>query len=112
MTHIFEDVLRNKEAYQGRDISAIFEGMRKEAIAQIIDEFVAKWYVDRDTVIFAVAHASNGIIKDRNILKEKGDYAKYKQQVDNPLPKFRYNTSMIAELEQLIDTEIQPLQER
>lgn len=112
LTHIFEDVLRNKEAYQGRDISAIFEGMRKEAIAQIIDEFVAKWYVDRDTVIFAVAHASNGIIKDRNILKEKGDYAKYKQQVDNPLPKFRYNTSMIAELEQLIDTEIQPLQER
>lgn len=112
MMQILDDLEKDKDAYRGKNISAILEDMRREAIDIVIDNFVKKWYVNRDAVCYAVLHSANGEIKDRTILKEKADYKKYKEEVEEPLQKFKYHNAMRAELEEVMKAEILPLMDR
>ena len=74
--------------------------------------FSKKWFVDEDVVCYAVEFHRKGEIPNANVLKDSINYAMHKEAVEGPLPKFKCRSMMIAELEQIIKTEIMPLQQR
>ena len=112
MMQILDNITSDKDAYKGQNISVILENMRHEAISVVISSFAKKWYVDEDAVRYAVEFHRNGEIPNANILKDSINYAEYKESVEEPLPKFKCRSVMITELEQIIETEIIPLQQR
>lgn len=112
MMQILDNITSDKDAYKGQNISVILENMKHEAISVVISSFAKKWYVDEDAVRYAVEFHRNGEIPNANILKDSINYAEYKESVEEPLPKFKCRSVMITELEQIIETEIIPLQQR
>ena len=110
MLQILEDVERDKKAFVGRNISAILSRMKQEAVAQAVDRFAMKWFVDRDAVLYAVEHHRNGVVPNATVLKDSLRYAEYKENAEEPLKKPKARSQMIAELEKLIQEEILPLQ--
>ena len=112
MMQILEGVIQDKKRYQGKSIAKVLEDMRIKAIHMVVNNFVKKWFVEPDAVMYAAFHSSNGKIKDRSILKDKGDYKKYKLETKNSITKYKYNTMMCNELEKVIQEEILPLLSR
>ena len=79
MLRILEDVERDKKAYYGRNISEILGDMKRDAINKLVDDFVAKWFVDRNAVIYAIENNVNGEIPNASVLKDTMNYAEYKE---------------------------------
>ncbi len=112
MMQILDTISDDKDAYKGQNISVILENLRHEAISVVVSAFARKWFVDEDAVRYAVEFHRNGEIPNANVLKDSINYAEYKESVKEPLPKFKCRSVMIAELEEIIITEIIPLQRR
>ena len=110
MRRILDDVERDKTSFAGRNISEILSDMKRDAVRTVVDRFVAKWFVDRDAVLFAVQNSFGGVIPNAGVLKDSLRYAEYKESVEQAPPKFRARAQMIAELETAIQEEITPLQ--
>ena len=101
---------KNKTAFVGRNISAILANMKRNAMNTIVDVFVRKLFVERDAVMFAVQNNVNGVIPNASVLKDSLRYAGYKESAEEPLTKFKARSQMIAELENMIQKDITPLQ--
>lgn len=112
MRQILDKIIENKEAYRGQNVSLLLENMRQEAMTAVVKNFAKKWFVDEAAVMYAVQFHRNGEIPNANLLKDSINYVEYKENVDNPLPKFKCRSEMITELEKVIETEIIPLQQR
>lgn len=112
MSQILNALVEDRDAYRGQNISVILENMRQEAITVVINDFSSKWFVDGDAVRYAVESHRNGEILNATVLKDSIDYARYRESVEEPLPKFKCRSAMIAELETIIKTEVMPLQQR
>lgn len=112
MMQILDMIIDNKEEYRGKNISVILEKMRQDAIYVVVSAFAQKWFVNEDAVWYAVEFQRKGEIPNANVLKDSLNYAKYKETVEEPMPKFKCRSTMIAELEQIIEKEIIPLQQR
>ena len=110
MLRILDDVEKDKAAFIGRNISEILANMKRDAMNTVVDNFVRKWFVDRDAVMFAVQNNVNGVIPNANVLKDSLRYAEYKESTEEPLKKPKARSQMIAELENMIQEEIVPLQ--
>ena len=112
MRQILDKIIENKEAYRGENVSLLLENMRQEAMTAVVTNFAKKWFVDEEAVMYAVQFHRNGEVPNANLLKDSINYVEYKENTDNPLPKFKCRSEMIAELEKVIETEIIPLQQR
>ena len=110
MLRILDDIEKNKTAFVGRNISAILANMNRNAMNTIVDVFVRKLFVERDAVMFAVQNNVNGMIPNTSVLKDSLRYAGYKESAEEPLTKFKARSQMIAELENMIQEDIMPLQ--
>lgn len=110
LSQILDEVERDKQAYLGKSISQVLEEMRRDAIHRAVDEFTAKWFVDREAVLYAVEHHRNGSVPNASYLRDSLQYAEYKAATPEPLKKPRARSQMISELEKLITEEIMPLQ--
>ena len=110
MLRILDDVEKDKTAFVGRNISEILADMKRDAMNAVVDRFVRKWFVDRDAVMFAVQNNVNGVIPNASVLKDSLRYAEYKEATEEPLKKPKARSQMIAELENMIQEEIVPLQ--
>jgi len=110
MLHILNDVEKDKTAFVGRNISEILADMKRDAMNTVVDHFVQKWFVDRDAVMYAIQNNVNGAIPNASVLKDSLRYAEYKESTDEPLKKPKARSQMIAELENMIQEEIVPLQ--
>lgn len=112
MLEILETIIADKNAYRDQNISVILENMRQEAIAVVVSAFARKWFVDEEAVQYAVEFHRNGDIPNENVLKDSINYAKYRESVKEPLPKFKCRSAMITELKEIMEAEIIPLQQR
>ena len=110
MRRILDDVEKDKAAFAGRNISEILAGMKRDAMNTVVDNFVRKWFVDRDAIMFAVQNNVNGVIPNAGVLKDSLRYAEYKESTEEPLKKPKARSQMIAELEDMLQEEIIPLQ--
>ncbi|MBQ8971080.1 MAG: hypothetical protein IJ073_07200 [Lachnospiraceae bacterium] len=109
MRKILTNLEQDRSIYKGRNISEIFESMKKEAFDTVIQEFTEKWYADGDAVRYAALYSSDGEIPNANVLKETVRYGEYKENTEEPLQKFAYRSMMIKELGQVIEEEVLPL---
>lgn len=108
---VINDIENNREKYVGQDISVIVNQMRYSAIDQEIEAFAKKWYINPDDVRYEVYNFHDGALANENNLKDNADYGAYKDHSDNPMPKFKFRTSMIADFKENLMPDILPLLE-
>ena len=106
---VLDEIVQNREKYVGQDMSVIINRMRYEAIDKKVTEFAKKWYLDPEDVRYEAYHYKDGEIANENLLKESTDYAAYKAETPDPMPKFKFRMMMIAEFMENLMKEIGPL---
>lgn len=95
LNQILDEIVEDKEKFIGQDISILINQMRIEAIDKEVNAFAQKWYLDSEEVRYEAYNYKDGVIANENNLKEKADYASYKKNVSDPLPKFKFRKEMI-----------------
>ena len=108
---VIEDIEKEKEKFLGQDMSVIINEMRYSAIDTEIRRFSEKWYVPFDDVKYEAYNFRDGEMANENKLKEKADYATYKETTPDALPKFKFNTALVREFKEELMAEIIPLLE-
>ena len=91
------------------DISVIINQLRYAAIDKEIKAFSERWYVDYEDVKYEAYNFKDGEIANENKLKDSANYSAYKENVDNPLPKFKFNGALIRSFKDELMPEIGPL---
>ncbi len=92
---VVDGIEKEKEKYFGVDISVMVNQMRYEAVDSEVKEFASRWFLPEADVRYEVYHYKDGVIANENILKEKADYAAYKETAESPVPKFKFRSMMI-----------------
>ncbi|MCR5322158.1 MAG: HsdR family type I site-specific deoxyribonuclease [Lachnospiraceae bacterium] len=106
---VIEGIEADKSKYIKQDISVIINEMRYSAIDAEIKKFAVKWFVDFEDVKYEVFNYKDGELANENKLKEKADYAAYKNATEDPMPKFKFNGAMIRDFKENLMPEIEPL---
>lgn len=106
---IIDDIEKDKEKYIGQDVSVIINQMRYEAVDSEIRKFAEKWFLDFEDVKYEAYNYRDGEMANATLLKEKADYAAYKDAVEEPLKKFKFNSVMIDEFKNVLMPEVGPL---
>ncbi len=109
LSSVVDDIERDKSKYAGQDMSVIINRLRNDAIDKAASDFSGKWFIPKEDVMYEVLHYRNGVMANENNFKEKADYAKYKESVDEPIAKFKYRTVIINDFKDNLMNEIKPL---
>ncbi|MCD7717195.1 MAG: DEAD/DEAH box helicase family protein [Lachnospiraceae bacterium] len=109
MANLVYEIELDDSKYRGQSILNIVEKTKQECVEQVIDDFCSSWFASKDEVSYAASHYRNSEIPNETAIKDTVDYAVYKQTCENPLPKFRYYSKMMAELKKTLEEEIKPL---
>ena len=106
---VLEDIVNNSEKYENQDISVIINQLRQSAIEKEIRRFSEKWFVDFEDVKYEAYHFKDGKLANENKLKEKANYAAYKEATEEPVKKFKFFSAMIKDFKEVLMPEIAPL---
>ena len=106
LMQVLEDIREDKERFVGQDISVLLNQMRYETIDREIEAFAAKWFVPFDDVKYEAFHFRDGVLANENKLKELADYAAYKEETPDALPKFKFNGALIRDFKEALMPEI------
>ena len=79
LLQILDNVEMDKKAYYGANISEMLAEMKHNALSKLVDDFVAKWFVDRSAVLYAIENNVNGEIPNASVIKDSLRYAEYKE---------------------------------
>lgn len=109
LTEVVDEMEKDKIKYVGQDISVIINQMRYSAIDSEIETFARKWYVSPEDVRYEVYNFRDGNLANENNLKEKADYTAYKEQVSDPMPKFKFRKEMIEDFKHDLMENVLPL---
>lgn len=106
---VLEDIINHKEKYENQDVSIIVNQLRQSAIEKEIRQFSEKWFVDFEDVKYEAYHFKDGKLANENKLKEKANYAAYKEATEKPVKKFKFFSAMIKDFKDVLMPEIAPL---
>ena len=106
LTQVVAEIEKDKEKFLGQDISVIINQMRYAAIDREIRKFAEKWYLDFEDAKYEVYHFRDGELANENKLKDNADYAAYKEENSDALPKFKFRKAMIDEFKKVLIPEI------
>ena len=106
---VLDEIEKDKEKFIGQDISVIINRLRYDAIDKEIESFARRWFIPVEDVRYEAYNFKNGEIANENKLKGNANYAKYKESVAEPLPKFKFNGALIRSFRDELMPEIQPL---
>lgn len=106
---VLEDIINHKEKYENQDVSIIVNQLRQSAIEKEIRQFSEKWFVDFEDVKYEAYHFKDGKLANESKLKEKADYAAYKEATEEPVKKFKFFSAMIKDFKDVLMPEIAPL---
>ena len=101
---IIEDIENDKEKYIGQDISVIFNQMKYKIIDDAIRKFAQKWYLEDEDVKFEAYNYRDGMLANENT-----DYKTYKEESEEPMPKYKFRKTMVEEFKNDLMEEISPL---
>lgn len=112
MKELWQRIKDNPDEFKDKRVSYILENMRKEAIDNVIDEFVKEWCVTIESVSYAADRYEHGDteIPGLNNLKKSADFDSYAAN-HNGISKFKYHQAMKNALADLLDNEIIPLRD-
>lgn len=111
LLQVLDEIEQDKAKFMGQDISVIINQMRYAAIDKEIEKFSSKWFVPFDDVKYEAYNFKDGELANENKLKALADYATYKEQTSDALPKFKFNGALIKEFKEVLMPEISPLLE-
>ena len=111
LSTVIDEIEKDRTKYVGQDISVIVNQMRYEAIDKEIEEFAKKWYIDAEDVRYEAYNYRDGVLANENNLKEKADYTAYKDNIPDPMPKFKFRKEMIEEFKNELMVNVFPLLE-
>ena len=106
---VLEDIVNNSKKYENQDVSVIINQLRQSAIQKEIRRFSEKWFVDFEDVKYEAYHFKDGKLANENKLKEKANYAAYKEATEEPVKKFKFFSAMIKDFKEVLMPEIAPL---
>ena len=109
LAQVVDEIEKDKERFLGQDISVIINQMRYAAIDAEIRRYAEKWYLDFEDVKYEAYHFRDGELANENKLKDSADYAAYKEENEDALPKFKFRKQMIDEFKNDLMPEIEPL---
>lgn len=109
LNDVLNQIIQEKDRFIGQDISVLINQMRYATIDQEIAAFAKKWYLQTEDVRYEVFNYKDGTLANENNLKEKADYTAYKENTDNPLPKFKFRKMMIEYFKQELMQNVLPL---
>ena len=111
LLQVLDEIEQDKAKFMGQDISVIINQMRYAAIDKEIEKFSSKWFVPFDDVKYEAYNFKDGELANENKLKALADYATYKENTPDALPKFKFNGALIKEFKEVLMPEISPLLE-
>lgn len=106
---VLGDIVNNSKKYENQDVSVIINQLRQSAIEKEIRRFSEKWFVDFEDVKYEAYHFKDGKLANENKLKEKANYAAYKEATEEPVKKFKFFSAMIKDFKEVLMPEIAPL---
>lgn len=109
LIQVVYEIEKDKERFLGQDISIMINQMRYAAIDTEIRKYAEKWYLNFEDVRFEAFHFRDGELANENKLKDSADYATYKKEKEDVLPKFKFRKQMIDEFKNVLMPEIAPL---
>lgn len=109
MLNIVHDIEFDNSKYEGKSILNIIENTKKELIDKLVDDFCEEWCLSKEEVMYAATHYMHGEIPNESAIKATSDFTKYKNTHEKKIPKFRYYSSCMLELKELLEEEIKPL---
>ncbi len=109
LTQVVDEIEKEKERFLGQDISVIINQMRCAAIDTEVRKYAEKWYLDFEDVKYEAFHFRDGELANENKLKDSADYAAYKEEHNDVLPKFKFRKAMIDEFKNVLMPEIASL---
>lgn len=109
LMQVVRDIEKDKEKFLGQDISVIINRMRYAVIDAEIRKYAEKWYLDFEDVKYEAFQFRDGELANENKLKDSADYAAYREEKEDVLPKFKFRKQMIDEFKNVLMPEIAPL---
>ena len=109
LTQVVDEIEKDKERFLGRDISVLINQMRYAAIDTEVRKYAEKWHLDVEDVKYEAFHFRDGELANENKLKDKANYAAYKEETEDALPKFKFRKRMVDEFKTMLMPEILPL---
>ena len=109
LTQVVDEIEKDKERFLGRDISVLINQMRYAAIDTEVRKYAEKWHLDVEDVKYEAFHFRDGELANENKLKDSADYAAYKEETEDALPKFKFRKRMVDEFKTMLMPEILPL---
>lgn len=109
LMQVVDEIEKDKERFLGQDISVIINQMRYAAIDAEIRKYSEKWYLDFEDAKYEAFHFRDGELANENKLKDSADYAAYKKEKEDALPKFKFRKQMIDEFKNDLMSEIATL---
>lgn len=106
---VLDQIKNNKDQFIGQDISVLINQMRYAVIDQEITAFATKWFLSPEDVRYEVFNYRNGTLANENILKEKADYAAYKESANETLTKLKFRKMMIEDFKNELMENVLPL---
>ena len=106
LLQVLDEIEQDKAKFMGQDMSVIINQMRYSAIDKEIEKFSKKWYVPFEAVKYEAYNYKDGELANENKLKELADYATYKMETSEALPKFKFNGTLIREFKEILMPEI------
>ena len=74
-----------------------------------VTRFALKWHLPAEMVRYEAYNYRIGQLANENSLKDSIDYAAYKENNADPVPKFKYRSMMIADFKENLMPAVEPL---
>lgn len=108
---ILEQIGQDRTRFMGQDISEIINEARYSAIDTEIRRFAEKWFLDYQAARYEALNFHDGQFANENKLKDSADYAAYKAENPEGMPKFKFRKAMVDDFKENLMGEIGPLME-
>jgi type I restriction enzyme R subunit len=106
LAQVVDRLENDKERFMGQDVSVMLNRMRNSVIDAEIRKYAEKWYLDFEDVRYEAYHYRDGRLANENQLKDSADYAAYKEEHKNALPKIKFRKQMMDEFRTVLMPEI------
>ncbi|NBI73247.1 type I restriction endonuclease subunit R [Clostridiaceae bacterium] len=106
LAQVVDRLENDKERFMGQDVSVMLNRMRNSVIDAEIRKYAEKWYLDFEDVRYEAYHYRDGRLANENQLKDSADYAAYREEHKNALPKIKFRKQMMDEFRTVLMPEI------
>ena len=107
LSQVLSEIEKDRDKFSGQDISVIINQRRYDAVDAEIRKFADKWYLGHEDVRYEVYNYKDGELANENKLKDSADYAAYKDNTPDALPKFKFRKSMIDDFRDGLMAEVE-----